>query len=287
MPAPVRKLVLRVPRIVLHSVGKRGPKVEHCQGAYLPKTPRRMSPHRLGRHEAPNTLLQPVERIAINRQILSRLRAFLDQEHLKVGSKLPSERQLAAMLNVSRPSLREVLRAFSLLGIIKPKQGDGTYLAASLRKVLSHPDWIFTLQESLDLAQVAEARLAIEPHVASLAASRASVKDLRSIANELDGMRRNLKDRAEFLRHDLQFHLLLMKACGNQVLKRMMTVVLEALFDHARQVTQHYGELARILALHEEIFEALRRHDPPRARAAMVRHMRVSRRESARLAAEA
>ncbi len=85
------------------------------------------------------------------------------------------------MLNVSRPSLREVLKALSLLGIIRPKQGDGTYLSASVRKVLNRPDRILILQDSMDLVELAEARLAVEPYVASLAAARASEQDVRNI----------------------------------------------------------------------------------------------------------
>ncbi len=200
-----------------------------------------------------------------------------------MGSRLPSERQLAGMLNVSRPSIREVLKALSILGIVKPKQGDGTYLASSLRKVLNNPDRILTLQESLDLVELAEARSAIEPFVASLAATRASKEDLRLIREQLAGMRANLRNPAQFLRHDLQFHLSITNACGNDVLSRMVSVVLEALFQHGPQVARNYSELASILTLHETIFDALRRHDPRSARSAMTRHMRVSRKDNAQL----
>ncbi len=233
--------------------------------------------------KALTALLPPVEKVAINQQILARLKAFLDQEHLRVGSKLPSERQMATMLHVSRPSIREVLRALSILGIVKPKQGDGTYLASSVRKVLSRPEEILTLQERLDLVELAEARSAIEPTVASLTARRASESDLGTIGEHLEGMRKNVKNRDRFLYHDLQFHLSIMKACGNDVLKRMMSVVLETLFDHGAQVARNYGDLAKIQALHGNILGALRRRDPRAARAAMTRHMRVSRKENAQL----
>src|SRR5213594_2941100 len=76
------------------------------------------------------------------------------------------------------------------------------------------------------------------------------------------GMRKNVKNRDRFLYHDLQFHLSIMKACGNDVLKRMMSVVLETLFDHGAHVARNYGDLATILALHGNILGALRRRDP-------------------------
>lgn len=241
-----------------------------------PKNPDRNS-------EDPELLLRPIERVGINEQILSRLKSFLEQKHLKVGSKLPSERNLAALLQVSRPSIREVLRGLAILGIVKSKQGDGTYLAASLHRILSLPDQILTLQESLDLVEVAEARSAIEPVVASLAATRASQEDLHRVREQLQKMKESLEDRIRFLQHDLEFHLAIMKACGNEVLKRMMSVVLEKLFDHGRQVAQNYSDLSKIWTLHEEIYQALCRRDSRAARAAMIRHMKVSKADNARL----
>ena len=78
------------------------------------------------RDEGPIALLRPIKRVGVNEQILSRMKAYLDHEDVKVGSKLPSERQLAAMLDVSRPSVREVLRTLAAMGIVTPKQGRGT-----------------------------------------------------------------------------------------------------------------------------------------------------------------
>lgn len=228
----------------------------------------------------PQGTLRPVERLAINQQIVSRLKEFLEHEQLSVGSKLPSERRLAAMLRVSRPSVREALRALSLLGVVKPKQGDGTYLASSLRRILNRPEQILTLQESLDLVELAEARMSIEPAVAALAALRASKDDLARIGRELRGMERCIKHPERFLRHDLQFHLAITETCGNEVLKRMMSVVLESLFAHSAQVMKHYRDLGLILKLHRDIFRALGRRDQRDARAAMIRHMQVSKREN-------
>jgi GntR family transcriptional repressor for pyruvate dehydrogenase complex len=233
--------------------------------------------------DPPIYLLSPIQRVTINQQILDRLKIFLEHSNLEIGSRLPSERQLAAMLKVSRPSLREVLRALSMLGITKSKQGDGTYLTASFRKLLQRPEQALALQESLDLVELAEARLAIEPTVAALTSFRASKEDLVRIRIELEGMRKNLKDATQFLKHDFQFHLGIAKACGNGVFSRVMSVVLEALFAHSSQVAQNYGDLSVICELHQEIFNALRQRDQSRAKAAMIRHMKVSRRENLKL----
>jgi len=228
----------------------------------------------------PLFMLRPVKKVATNQQVLSSLKAFLEHEQSKVGSKLPSERKLAEMLNVSRSSIREVIGALAFLGVVKSKQGDGTYLVASLRKLLSHPDHIFMLQESLDLAVVAEARSAIEPFVASLAAERATTEDLRKIRKHLDIMRRHsLKEREYFWRSDLQFHMSIAVACGNPVMKRMMSAILENLrqyFEIVRQKFQDEDDLAEVLVIHENILAALRHRDKDLAYVAMTEHMSMS-----------
>lgn len=229
-------------------------------------------------------LLRPIERTGINQQILERLKEFLEQKQMKVGSKLPSERRIAALLHVSRPSIREVLRGLAVLGLVKSRQGDGTYLVASLGKVLSLPNQFLALQESLDLVELAEARSAIEPVVAALAAARASQEDLARVHEQLHEMKRNLKARLRFLQHDFEFHISIARACGNDVLKRMMSVVLEKLFDHSYRVAQNYGDLLDIWKLHELIYQALCAHDERAARAAMIRHMKVSKAENFQLA---
>lgn len=229
-------------------------------------------------------LLRPIERTGINQQILERLKEFLEQKQMKVGAKLPSERRIAALLHVSRPSIREVLRGLAVLGLVKSRQGDGTYLVASLGKVLSLPDQFLALQESLDLVELAEARSAIEPVVAALAAARASQEDLARVHEQLHEMKRSLKARLRFLQHDFEFHLSIARACGNDVLKRMMSVVLEKLFDHSSRVAQNYGDLLEIWKLHELIYLALCAHDERAARAAMIRHMKVSKAENFQLA---
>ncbi|HZT68487.1 MAG TPA: FadR/GntR family transcriptional regulator [Terriglobia bacterium] len=241
-----------------------------------------MATHKNDTGEITGALLRPIERVTVNQQVVARLKSFLQSENVRVGSKLPSERRLASMLNVGRPSIREVLRSLNILGIVKSKQGDGTYLISSIHRLLSDPDHILTFQESLDLAELAEARFIIEPTIASLAAKRASREELSQIEAHLRGMHGSLNDRTKFLEHDLQFHLSIVKACGNDVLKRMMSVVLKGLFDHGAQLVKNYSDLGAIYRLHTDIFRAIENHDSRRAHSAMVCHMRVSKKENVR-----
>lgn len=229
-------------------------------------------------------LLRPIERVAVNEQILSRLKALIEHNHLKVGSKFPSERQIASSLKVSRHSVREALSALGILGVIKRAQGQGTYLASSLPKPLNRPEQILGFQKSLDVVELWEGRVALEPYIASLAAVRASEEDWRLIGEQLEGMCNNLQDPGEFAHYDLRFHLSVAKACGNKTLEKISSVLLERFFhrsdqlrilDYARGVPRKHGELLAFVADHEGILKALRHRNPALARSRMIHHLRA------------
>jgi GntR family transcriptional repressor for pyruvate dehydrogenase complex len=224
-----------------------------------------------------SSALRPIKRESLNQQIFSRLEAYLEQGHLKVGSQLPSERQLATLLGVSRPSIREVLKALSILGIVKSRQGQGTYLVTSFGTLLERPDGQLNLRQRVDLVEVAEARSTIEPIVASLAAVRASDQELREINRELEAMRGSVKDGVLFLQHDLQCHRLILKACGNVVLQRMLAPALEHLYSYRQKLKAYGDRQPRMLKFHENVVRALRSRDSRAARRAMSQHMKEAR----------
>ena len=72
----------------------------------------------------------PVERKILWEQVAEQLMAMLRERHLRPGDKLPPERELAAMMQVSRPSLREALRALSMMNVLEVRQGAGTFVTS-------------------------------------------------------------------------------------------------------------------------------------------------------------
>jgi len=246
--------------------------------------PRRVSPGGPPPPESLTPLLRPIERVAVNEQILSRLREFLEHKHLKVGSKLPSERQLTSMLKVSRNSVREALRALAILGVVRPRQGKGTYLVSSLPKPLSRPSQILGLQESSDIIELWELRVLVEPYVASLTAIRGSEDDWQSISEAVEAMSKCLTNHEEFQRHDMQFHLRVAKGCGSDMVRDLASLLIQVFFDkcgklqildYARDVPRKHGELAMFLAHHQALLAALRRRSPTLSRSVMMQHLRA------------
>ena len=113
-----------------------------------------------------------VTRAALPDQIAARVVAMITERHLKPGDRLPPERELAQVMGVSRSSLREALRALSLLGVTEMRQGDGTYLTALDPDALMRPFGLVLALSDGQLQELFEARRVIEPGLAALAAER-------------------------------------------------------------------------------------------------------------------
>lgn len=72
--------------------------------------------------------VSPIKKIDLTEEVIKRMKDLLERGLLRAGSKLPPERELAEMLGISRPSLRQALKALSVMGIIKGRPGHGTYV---------------------------------------------------------------------------------------------------------------------------------------------------------------
>jgi len=138
-----------------------------------------------------------------------------------IGTRIPSETELTEELGVSRPSLREAVRALAHLGLLETRQGNGTFVIAdnatevALRRTLKHSD-------ELEVQQV---RSALDVLAARLAAERHTPEDMRRIRRTL-AMRRNAADAENveaFTNHDIEFHVAVAAASHNTLLLGVYT----------------------------------------------------------------
>ena len=87
--------------------------------------------------------VRAVKKESLSEKIIAEIKSLIDSGQIKQGSKLPSERDFSRMLGVSRPSLREALKALSVLGIIENRHGEGNFLSEDHRSWPSEPLSIF------------------------------------------------------------------------------------------------------------------------------------------------
>ena len=193
-------------------------------------------------------------------QIADRVRSG----ELRVGDKLPAERDLATQMEISRPTLREAVRVLVDAGLIEVRRGPGggMFVATDVVPV----DLVRRVTELRlgEAAGVLEARRIIEPQVARLAHARATDEDLQPLERTIELMRGIVErgyrpeDEDRFLQLDVQFHLALARAAGNPTLETLLRIVfrqLEILRDMAMHVPAVPGW---IIDVHERTLEAVR-----------------------------
>jgi GntR family transcriptional repressor for pyruvate dehydrogenase complex len=206
-------------------------------------------------------------------RIASRLVSLIAERHLRPGDKLPSERDLAAAMQVSRPSLREALRALAMLNIVEIRQGSGTYVASLRPEVLvEHFDFVFALDDAT-FAELLETRKMLEPSMAAAAATHASEDDLARLRTWKERAAASAADLDAFLDADLELHQIITEAAHNQIMARFMDSLTRLGTASRRRTGALPGVRNQSLQDHQAIVDALLRRDPEAAANMMRQHL--------------
>ncbi len=208
--------------------------------------------------------------------VVAQIRAAIGRGELNPGDRLPPERTLAQQLHVSRPTVRSGLRVLAGMGIVRIRQGAGTFITGGPPALHSQPLDFLAALHGFTRRQLFEARFVIEVALAKLAAQRATADALISLSDETTALFANSNDPDRFLVHDLRFHHAVGRAAENPVLASMLEMV-TTLFEPVRQQALRRGTDTRAMAeQHRAIYQAIRDRDPDRARRAMVDHLRYA-----------
>jgi len=222
--------------------------------------------------------LQTVEPQRLYRQIAEQLRQLMASGEFAVGSRLPAERDLAAQLGVSCPSVREALIALEVEGMIDVRTGSGIYVQSTTppktRKTKTPTD---TSAEWGPL-EVMSARILVESEVAALAAQNAQKKDIQAIRAGLQKMKQEAARKEMPRAGDEAFHEAIAQACGNSVLldtvQRFWQARKGPLFERLGDYFEHPESWQAAIAEHQAVFDAIEAHDATAARKAMQKHLK-------------
>lgn len=209
------------------------------------------------------------------RVVADRIQALIRDEHIQPGERLPSERDLAIKLSVSRASLREALLALELGGMIEVRGGSGVYVSAAAPSAAA-------LQEAgPGPFEVLSARRLIEAEVAAIAARMATDSAVDAILRAVVEMERQHADKSSNEQADRNFHLAIARATGNSALVGVMGYLWDQRGHLWHKLKEHFQtEELRLetLADHRRIVEAIAARDPAAAKRAMRAHLeRVTR----------
>ncbi|MFC4496667.1 FadR/GntR family transcriptional regulator [Streptomyces ovatisporus] len=205
---------------------------------------------------------------------ISRLKKRIETGEFTPGHRLPSEAVLARELELSRPSLREAVRALAMAGVLDVRRGDGTFVT-DLRpeRLLSAIGSFLDLAQDTALDEMLECRKVLEPGATALAATRMDGAALDALLERIERMR-TLQDPGELVREDLAFHAEIVAATGNRTLESLVSSVSNRT-ARARvwRALVKSDVLAWTHQQHMDIYTALRARDSLGAFAAASRHV--------------
>jgi GntR family transcriptional repressor for pyruvate dehydrogenase complex len=220
---------------------------------------------------------QVIPRRNLYEQVTDRIQAMIVSRRFQPGDRLPTEQQLAAQFGVSRTAVREAVKTLADRGLVRVRQGQGTFVVLPSLDRAGEFLGLFLQLNNCTIAQLLEARRAIELEAVALAATRRTDEDLRQIGACLDGMRyiesNPMADPEPFISSDVQFHLGIARATRNGIFIFMLTVLRELLRRNFSEAIRAPGATSRTIAAHEQILRALEAGDPDAARSVMQEHL--------------
>ena len=215
--------------------------------------------------------MKTIERMNLTKSIIDQFETLISEGTLKPGEKLPPETKLAEELSVSRPALREALRALELVGVIQKKSGDGTYISED---IVSEPVKFMFLMKKNETHKLFEARKVLETGLAGIAAERRSDEDIKKMRAALDEMKKYLRSsRKKFLKGDMDFHIAIIKATQNEILGGLSIPLNELLWEGRAKKSHTLEVLVKSIEQHEEILKAIERYDSALASKMILKHL--------------
>ena len=213
-----------------------------------------------------------IESRRLYRQVADQMRSLIEQGKFAPGAKLPAERELAELLAVSRPTVREALIVLEVEGFVHIRMGSGVYVATPRQAAEPHP-----AGEVEGPFELLRARAILECAIAEEAARVARPDQIAILDENLGAMAAALDDRPLALKLDREFHIAIAGIIGNGTLNRFVGSI------HDLRLTPYFEKLASYfenpktwqaaMEEHRAIRDAIAAGDPQAARSAMRAHL--------------
>jgi len=209
-------------------------------------------------------------------RLADQLREMILRGDYLSGDMLPPERELVVETGLSRGSVREALRVLQTEGLVEISLGrtGGARVTAPKRAMLARSVELFVRTNGVALAELLDARAAVEPMMARLAAQNCTEAELALLEDLHRHFGESLDDVVRYRRLNYRWHLAIAQASRNAPL----TALMEAILATGLEATAYEGVSTpenRVTAFeaHEQVMEALRARDPDQAASAMEAHL--------------
>jgi len=218
---------------------------------------------------------QPKKSTLVAEWVLEQIRSQVYPE----GTKLPSEREIAQTLSMSRPPVREALSALQIAGIVEIRPGDGTYVKSATPANEMVSNTISVLEESESPFEVMQARRVLEEGIIRVAAIQATDEDVVRLEQALERMEDAVEhsDLSRYFQSNREFHLAVAAATHNSVLQKLLkSLLLSEEKKLWQESIQRYlsdpDHIKKYTARHERILQAIKKKDVDKAAQEMKEH---------------
>lgn len=208
-------------------------------------------------------------------QVMEYLTNEIREKNLKKGDKMPTERDLAEHLGVSRAAIRESYKILNIVGLLRKETSIGSFIKDEFDEWLVEPMSIIFKLSDTSMRDVLEFRKMIEVEVATLAAGKITDDEIEILAECYEKMTSSICEN-EKAQYDKLFHSIIVKAARNQIILNVYNAMSPMLriFTLDMRTVVIENEYEGILdILHKDIYEAIVARDIEKARTAMQIHM--------------
>lgn len=209
-------------------------------------------------------------------QVVNHIRSMIESGTLQAGDRIPSEREFARSLKISRATLRSGIGYLAAMGVMKVRHGVGTFVADGPPDLGQVSLSIMGALHGFQSWQMFEARIILESSLAALAAERGKEEHHAAMAEEVAEMFAALANPIEYLIHDVLFHRIIAQSSGNPILAALMETVTSSMYDKRRKTVERATDLRESAEMHREIYRAVRSRNSLEARKLMEQHLRMA-----------
>ncbi|MCC7359279.1 MAG: FadR family transcriptional regulator [Anaerolineales bacterium] len=222
-------------------------------------------------------IFQRIKQVRVADTVVDQVISLIEDNVLKPGDKLPSERELVAQFQVARPSIREALRILEFQQVIQVRHGRGAFVLGLNNGLASDEERVRSWfhEHGREMLDVLEVRTNLEGLAARLAAEKATPEAVAEIQLKILAAEKEFTESNwdELVRLDRQFHLAVARSSGNALIPPLTEMLIDAMVNPRRSLMRLRSHAPGSWADHTAVLDAIRAHDPQRAEQNMLIHL--------------
>ncbi len=216
--------------------------------------------------------VEAIRRNRVYEEVARRIERLINDE-MQPGDRLPPERQLAEMFQVSRGSIRDAIRTLETMGMVTARQGAGTVVREISADSVIIPLSSALMRQRKLASELLDVRKIIEPPLAARAALHATPEEIAEMEDILRRQEQKVRRGELAVEEDSEFHYSIALAADNSVVLRVLDVLMDLLRETRKRSLQVNGRLQKSYAGHQRVLAALKKGDAAAAEQAMRRHI--------------